>query len=354
MTPSTHRTLVHVVWVPFMIGALLALIVATWSVGPASGARRRPRTSTTTSPVPMVPAPRPVGKLVPPRGALLGAFVSSTGTGWTADDVTARETQLGRTFDIDHRFQNWTTHFPTPADGWDVQNGRIPMVTWQPDTTNLDTINVGANDDLIRARAHDVATFGQPMFLRFAHEMNADWYPWDGVNNNTAGRHDGPAKYIVAWRHVHDLFVAAGATNAVWVWCPNRTSLPNAAWNRAQNYYPGDAYVDWVCIDGYNRDAMHWRSFTTLFSTVSAASAAYAARKPIMIGETSSVEGGAAKKAAWIDDAAVAMQQRFPSIAAFVWFDTQKNGFDFRIDSSASSFQAFRSLALSSYFRTRA
>lgn len=333
-----------------MIGVVLALIIATWSVGPASGARRRPPPSTTTSTVPTVPAPRPLGKLVPARGALLGAFVSSTGTGWAAADVTARETQLGRTFDIDHRFQNWTTPFPTLADGWDVQNARIPMVTWQPNTTNLDTINAGANDDLIRARAHDVAAFGQPMFLRFAHEMNADWYPWDGVNNNTIGSHDGPSKYIAAWRHVHDLFTAAGATNAVWVWCPNRSSIPNQTWNRVENYYPGDAYVDWVCIDGYNRDATKWRSFTTLFSTVYTA---YATRKPIMIGETSSVEGVAGQKATWINDAAAAMPQQFPSIAAFVWFDTQKNGLDFRVDSSASSFQAFRSLALNPYFRTR-
>jgi beta-mannanase len=299
---------------------------------------------------PKVSAPRPLGKLVPPSGALLGAFVSSTGTGWAAADVTARETHLGRTFDIDHRFQNWTTPFPTLADGWDIQSGRIPMVTWQPNTTTLDAINAGNSDDLVRARARDTAAFGQPIFLRFAHEMNADFYPWGGVNNNNTGRHDGPSKYIAAWRRVHDLFVAAGATNAVWVWCPNRSSIPNVAWNRAQNYYPGDAYVDWVCIDGYNRDATKWRSFTTLFSAIYAT---YGGRKPIMIGETSSVEGNAGRKAAWINDAGAVIQQRFPSVAAFVWFDTQKNGFDFRIDSSESSLQAFRSLGQNPYFRTR-
>lgn len=333
-----------------MIGVVLGVIIATWGIGPASGARRRPTPSTTTPTALKISVARPLGRLVPPSGALLGAFVSSTGTGWAADDVTAREAQLGRNFDIDHRFQNWTTPFPTLADGWDIQSGRVPMVTWQPNTTTLDAINAGASDDLLRARARDVAAFGQPMFLRFGHEMNADWYPWGGVNNNTTGRQDGPTKYIAAWRHVHDLFVAAGATNAVWVWCPNRSSIPNLAWNRAQNYYPGDAYVDWVCIDGYNRDATKWRSFTTLFSAIYTT---YAGRKPIMIGETSSVEGGAGQKAKWINDAATAMQRRFPSVAAFVWFDTQKNGLDLRIDSSASSLEAFRSLALNPYFRTR-
>ena len=333
-----------------MIGVVLGVIIATWGIGPASGARRRATPSATAPTALKIAVARPLGPLVPPSGALLGAFVSSTGTGWAAADVTAREAQLGRNFDIDHRFQNWTTPFPTLADGWDVQSGRVPMVTWQPNTTTLDAINAGTSDDLLRARAHDVAAFGRPMFLRFAHEMNADWYAWGGVNNNTPGRHDGPTKYVAAWRHVHDLFVAAGATNAVWVWCPNRSSIPNLAWNRAQNYYPGDAYVDWVCIDGYNRDATKWRSFTTLFSTLYTT---YAGRKPIMIGETSSVEGGAGQKATWINDAATATQRKFSSVAAFVWFDTQKNGLDFRIDSSASSLEAFRSLALNPYFRTR-
>jgi endoglucanase len=291
------------------------------------------------------------GALVPARGALLGAFVSTSGTGWAADDVTGREAQLGRRFDIDHRFQNWTVAFPTPADTWDVDHGRVPMITWQPDTASLDAIAAGSFDDLIRARAAGVAAFGHPMFLRFAHEMNADWYPWSGTQANSRGTTDAPAKYVAAWRHVHDLFVAAGATNAVWVWSPNRLSVPNTAWNAAVNYYPGDGYLDWVGLDGYNRDPAHWRSFTTLFTPLYTE---FANRKPIMIGETASVEGlTAAEKATWITAARTAMKNRFPAVAAFVWFDTRKSGFDWRVDSSPASLTAFRALAADPYFHTR-
>ena len=46
--------------------------------------------------------------------------------------------------------------------------------------------------------------------------MNGSWFPWsEGVNGNRAG------EYVAAWRHVHDIFTAVGATNVTWVWCPN-------------------------------------------------------------------------------------------------------------------------------------
>ena len=289
--------------------------------------------------------------MVPAAGALLGGFLSPAGTGWHQTDVTAREALLGRKLDVDHRYYSWTTAFPTSNDSWDVQNGRIPMITWQPTGTTLDAINTGTYDDRIRTRALAVASFRTPIFLRWAHEMNGNWYPWDGYHNNTPGLYDGPAKYVAAWRHIHDLFVAAGATNAVWSWCPNRASFPTDAWNAYQNYYPGDSYVDWVCIDGYNRIQTDWRTFNTIFTPIYTT---YATTKPIMIGETASVEGlTPGQKATWITDTQSAIKQSFPAIAAFLWFDSQANGNDWRIDSSATSLQAFQALALDPYFRTR-
>ena len=46
--------------------------------------------------------------------------------------------------------------------------------------------------------------------------MNGNWFAWmEGVNGNQ------PGEYVAAWRHVHDIFTAVGATNVSWVWCPN-------------------------------------------------------------------------------------------------------------------------------------
>jgi mannan endo-1,4-beta-mannosidase len=51
------------------------------------------------------------------------------------------------------------------------------------------------------------------------------------------------------FRHVHDIFEAQGIDSAhlQFMWVPN-CSGPY----RAEDFYPGDAYVDWVGLDGYN------------------------------------------------------------------------------------------------------
>ena len=49
--------------------------------------------------------------------------------------------------------------------------------------------------------------------------------------------------YVAAYRHIHDIFLAAGATNVIWAWCPNVTDIHGGNKN-TMDYYPGDAYVE--------------------------------------------------------------------------------------------------------------
>ena len=89
--------------------------------------------------------------------------------------------------------------------------------------------------------------------------MNGFWFPWtEGVNGNK------PGEYVTAWRHVHDIFTAVGATNATWVWCPNVDFTAQA--DPAGEALPGRRYVDWTCLDGFNwgktRDSAGWQAST--------------------------------------------------------------------------------------------
>ena len=65
---------------------------------------------------------------------------------------------------------------------------------------------------------------------------------------------------------------------------------------------PGDEYVDWVGIDGYNfgtaKSGMSWRSFNETFKGTYDIVTGLTSR-PVMIGETGSTESGG-DKAAWI------------------------------------------------------
>ena len=55
--------------------------------------------------------------------------------------------------------------------------------------------------------------------------------------------------FVAAWRHIHDLFDAAGATNVIWVWNPNIINpVPGV---QLEPLWPGGSYVDWVGMTGY-------------------------------------------------------------------------------------------------------
>lgn len=277
------------------------------------------------------------------RTVMLGAYSSYRGLS-DARSVRMLESQLGRRLRIDNHYYTWGDPFPGPAERNDATAGRIPMITWWgvEDAPIID----GSQDGIIEARAAAVKAYGKPVLLRWGAEMNGNWYPWSGPKNG-----DDPSQFVAAWRHIHDLFAAEGATNVSWVWAPNADSHPGltdaSSWNNWTRYYPGDTYVDWVGIDGYNWGGSGWTSFGKIFEPLYDC---YAGRKPIMIAETGSVQTGG-NKAAWITGAQRWIETH-GGVRAFVYFDTNRSSsrLNWRIDSSARSLAAFKALATNIYF----
>ena len=266
--------------------------------------------------------------LVPGAGVLLGMFFG-------ADSLAATETTLGRKVAVRLTYYAWNDDWTRGNTSSDLSAGRIPLVNWEPHTPTLDDIIGGVYDAMLHTRAAAAKALAKPFFLDWGAEMNGNWAPWDGSHNGNSS-----AKYIAAYRHIHDIFVADGATNVVWAWCPNVTDEPRAAWNETLGYYPGDDYVDWTCVDGYNWGTTNgggWQTFPQVFSGVYAKLATKG--KPILIGEMASTEEGG-DKAQWIAAMVPALKSNFPLIKGFVWFDINKET-DWRIASSTASRDAF-------------
>jgi hypothetical protein len=223
--------------------------------------------------------------------------------------------------------------------------GAVPLVTWEPwawgggsdqPAYALNRISAGDFDAHITAWGQALAAWGQPVQLRFGHEMNGNWYPWaEGVNGNQAG------DYVKAWRHVHDLVAATGASNVSWIWSPN---VPYWGSTDLAGLYPGAGYVDVVALDGYNWGTSAawsgWISPQDLFGPGIAQLRVLAPGAPILIAETASSEAGGSK-AAWNTDL-VSYLAAQPDVAGFVWFHMQKEA-DWRINSSDASAAAFKS-----------
>ena len=114
------------------------------------------------------------------------------------------------------------------------------------------------------------------------------------------------------------------------------------------DYYPGDAYVDWTGVDGYNWGTINggWQTFQQVFKDIYPLLAAK--KKPIMIGEMSSAQVGG-DKGKWIDEIIPTLRASFPLIKCLVWFDINKEA-DWRISSSPESEAAFTRMTRDSYF----
>ena len=234
---------------------------------------------------------------------------------------------------------------PAPIDDLNAvaARGATSLVTWEPwlwsgNGTNqpaysLKAIAAGNFDSYIRSWGTALAAWGKPVMLRFAQEMNGNWYPWDeSVNGNQ------PGDFAAAWRHVHDVVVSTGATNVSWVWSPN---VPYWGSTPLTGLYPGAGYVDTVALDGYNwgttQSWSSWTSPSALFGDGLSQLRSIAPSKPIIIAETASAEAGGSK-ADW-NTALVSYLNAQTDVTGFVWFDYNKE-VDWRIDSSTGSASA--------------
>lgn len=311
-----------------------------------------PPTAPPTTAPPVTAPPRAAhGPAAPASGALLGTWIAPRGSDWTQATQQSllhqREAAAGRKYDISHNFYPFTTPFPTWREPWNISQGRIPMVSWNGTYTT--DITSGRYDDMIRQRAVGMRNLGAPAFLRFYWEM-------DGAKKTKWA--SDPAAFIAAWRHVHQIFDSVGATNVAWVWCPNAWAF-DVSQASATRWYPGDESVDWICADGYNWAPVKARAKWTSFETVFRNFYRWASTKdkPLMIGEFGAMEGAAGQKAQWYDGARTALKTEFTKIKAIVYYDEYRHEdntiYDWRLDSSASSYAAWNNLAGDPYFNQR-
>lgn len=232
-----------------------------------------------------------------------------------------------------------------PADLAELgRDGRTPMVTLEPWSWRmghgqaespayaLRQLVAGQYDAQLTALARTLATHEGPVLLRFAHEMNANWYPWGaGVNGNV------PDHYVWAWRHVHAI-ISRIAPDLTWVWAPVVTWWPDAV--PLRSLYPGDDVVDVVGVTGYGREGgTAEETFGPWYREVRDLT-----DKPALLAEIGADGPG---KREWIDSLPAFLDEH-PDIEGFVWFNTSPETTgatgDYRIDEDDEDLATFRAL----------
>ncbi|SHN29183.1 Beta-mannanase [Actinacidiphila paucisporea] len=248
-------------------------------------------------------------------------------------------------------FLSWNQKFNPASITAAYAHGTLPVLTWEPWQggsmnpkpdeilkSNIDqpayrlaNITAGRFDTYITQTAEAIAAAKWPVVLRFAHEMNGVWYPWsERVNGNHAG------DYVKAWRHVHDLFQQAGATNVIWAWAPN--IIRPAPGVKLSPLYPGDAYVDWVGMTGYGvREKTPETTFGPTIKRIQAFT-----DKPIVIMETGAQIDSS--QLSWVTSF-FPWLTRNPEVIGFIWTEKDRTtgaNADWRFTSSAAEKEAYQ------------
>ena len=322
---------------PFFAGSLALFVVAI------AVPRRVFATATTAAVVAVLAAGAGFFTPAPASAAptvAVGAFIPGVDQNPSLIDDFAAETGRPASFLV--TYKDWS-QAPFVADQLDGiwNHGAVPLVTWEPYGVSLKRIARGDYDGYVWDSAWAAAAWDKPLMIRFAQEMNGDWFPWGGH----------PAAYKAAWRHIVGVFREAGAEKVRWIWNP----YVNSRGGRLPfiKYYPGTKWVDWAGLDVINwGGSFPWRTFGQIVGD-SYRQLIQLTPRPIVVAEAGSAEAGG-DKAHWL---ATMLRRNVPRMghvrALSFWSAADPRG-DLRVDSSSAALEAVRTaLAMPLYGSSR-
>lgn len=232
-------------------------------------------------------------------------------------------------------YSGWGDPFRPAFASQAAAHGALPLVQLNPGPkVSMTSVADGSRDAWLRSYADSVRSYGKPVVIGFAPEMNGGWYQWG------AGR-TPPKTWIAAWRHVVTLFRSQGAQNVIWLWTVNDVNVASAP---ISEWWPGSAYVSWASIDGY------YVQPSDTFASVFGATLAQIRKltgKPVLISEAANGPASGAQRESQIAGLFAGVQAA--GLLGLVWFDqSQHQGIyhqAWRIESDPAALAAFRAAA---------
>jgi beta-mannanase len=228
----------------------------------------------------------------------------------------------------------------------------------------LKRILAGEFDADLRRWADAARDFGTPLLAEYGTEVNGEWFPWNGVWNgggSTKGYGDpalpdGPERFRDAYRRIIGLVRGEGAANVLWVFHANNDDWPQESWNWLENYYPGDAYIDWLAVSVYGAQTPlddYWDEFRPTMDAVYPRLTALAPSKPIILAEFGvTLNNPLGSQSDWANKALTDLiGLRWPRIMGFSWWnefwqndDNPKHDTTMRVQDNPALARVFQTL----------
>lgn len=278
---------------------------------------------------------------------MLGSYIK--GNGWLPSEIDSWNSVTKKQIVILNIYSNFDydwDHLKIQSDNI-VVRGAVPLISWMPVTHTRPKANIlreiaqGKWDPYIDKwiqgfkewRASTPKDQPSTIMLRFGHEFNGNWFPWG----------NDPKNYIAAWRYLYNKFKVAGINPYIdWVWSANNIDVDRV--KNITKYYPGNQYVDWTSLDGYNWGTNYtwssWKTFDETFSAMYVKLVTNYPTKPIILAEVGVAEPSdlpnpvygqngnnmdkIQSKEAWIADMFSRVATAYPAIRAINWFNINK------------------------------
>ncbi|MEW5941897.1 MAG: glycosyl hydrolase, partial [Chloroflexota bacterium] len=325
------------------------------------------------------PSPVSADIPLPPAGYLYHGVYPGGITGEEDDltlaDLSAYENAAGKSAAWVYFSHNWYhgRAFPTSTATWIRDHGSVPyirlMLRSDPNGGRADPVYSlarilsGVFDNDLKAWCDGARNFGTRLIVEYGTEVNGEWFPWNGKWNGggTGWRYgdpsqpNGPERFRDAYRKIITICRNEGADNITWVFHVNDGDWPQVSWNRFENYYPGDSYIDWIAVSSYGAQTPlddYWPIFRESMDAVYPRLAALSS-KPIFVAEFGvTANNPLGSQSQWAQDALTDLTGfRWPRIFGFSWWnewwqndDNPAHDTDMRLQTNPSLAQIFLDL----------
>jgi len=286
----------------------------------------------------------------PPQGYLYHGVYPGGRTGEEDDitpgDLASYEQAVGKDAAWVYFSNNWFhgRDFPTKTAEWIREAGSIPYIRLMlrndlkydgKDTTySLQNIINGDFDEDLHRWCAGAYRFGTPIIVEYGTEVNSDSFAWSGIYNGGGVKDeygvpalpDGPERFKDAYRHIIQVCRDEDAMNITWVFHMDSLNYPNVSWNRPENYYPGNEWIDWIGVSIYGAhtpDSAYFDIFSARLDTVYRQIAKFAPDKPIIIAEFGTAKDNPfVDQIQWTKDAFASLKtEQYPNLIGFSWWN---------------------------------
>jgi hypothetical protein len=276
----------------------------------------------------------------------------------TQQGTTTLEGKIGRRLAAIRVYYNWDSPFPDTDVTWFKNNGYALLLSVKSERRNhtfvqwRDLANAQPGSALhndIVTWANRIKSLGTHVYFTFNHE------PETSLNSSGQG-----AEFIAAWRKVVTVFRGQGVTNADYLWIMTAYSFKARDRRRAVDWYPGEAYIDYMGADAYNwyncrpGTSNPWNSLEQLLNPMRLFAQGKTI-KGLMVPEWASTEDSAqpGRKAQWFADArALFKKPGWEGFKAVLYYNKSSKYPNCRwfVDSSQASLTAFSAMANDVYY----